>query len=61
MGVKIWTHIINSSYTSWLAYIEKNKFKIEKNTKILTGSAKYTENRRPKIILINNNYFGIAI
>ena len=40
-----------SSYTSWLAYIEKNKFKIEKNTKILTGCAKYTENRWPKIIL----------
>ena len=32
---------------------EKNKFKIEKNTKILTGSAKYTENRWPKIILKN--------
>ena len=31
----------------------ENKFKIEKNAKILTGSAKYTENRWPKIILKN--------
>ena len=27
-----------SNYTSWLVYIEKNEFKIEKSTKILTGS-----------------------
>ena len=41
-------------YTSRFAYIEKNKFKIEKNTKVvLTGSAKYKENRWPKIILKN--------
>ena len=40
-------------YTSRFAYIEKNKFKIETNTKVLTGSAKYTENRWPKIILKN--------
>ena len=40
-------------YTSLRAYIEKNKFKKEKNTKILAGSAKYTENRWPKIILKN--------
>ena len=40
-------------YTSWLAYIETSKFKIEKNTQVLTGSRKYTENRWPKIILKN--------
>ena len=40
-----------SSYKSWLADTEKNKFEIEKNTKILTGSAKYTKNRGPKIFL----------
>ena len=45
--------IIKSSYTSWLAYIEKIKFNIEKHSKILTGSAKYTEKRWPKIILEN--------
>ena len=42
---KVGIYIIKSGYTSLLAYVEKNKFKIEKNTKILTGSAKYTENR----------------
>ena len=46
-------HELESGNTSWLAYIEKNKFKIENNTKILTASAKYTENRWPKIILNN--------
>ena len=37
-------HIIKSGYTSWLAHIEKNKFKVEKNTEVLTGPAKCTGN-----------------
>ena len=57
MNQKMGIHIIKSSYTSWLVYIEKNKFKIEKNTKILTGSAKYTENKWSKIILKNYQLF----
>ena len=51
--LKVGIHMIKSSYASRLAYIEKNKFKIEKNTKILTQSAKYTKNRWPKVILKN--------
>ena len=35
---KVGVHIIKCNYTSWVVCIEKNEFKIEKSTKILTGS-----------------------
>ena len=49
--------MVNSCYTSWLAYIEKNKFKIEKNNQNTNWVCKIhrkqvSENNSKKLIIL---------